>query len=907
MTANYTTNRFFHFFQNMRIGRKISGGYAALLLGVLGIGAVSYFSFQEIERKLDLYELRVKVVDIAQDVDHDFIELLEFIKSYYISRADSDGKAIVDKIRTTNDVIQLGLNTYKVPERISALRDARALLEQYSRNINSAFDLQKENARLIKDVLEPLEKKIDDAFEAVAKSSNTAESQFRAAQNSFSLMRYYGARRIASRDNANIREKDQEFEKSVQDASTNIASFVQAERGTSGRATDLLASFDRYIQSYRRVIAIESDLSRLLNGDASALNAESDKLTSFIIKGAGADKKTLQSDIESLVKYVSTLILSLSGLCVAIGFLLSWLIARNVNGSITSIRDVIAKLAAGEEAEIPYQELTTEIGELARASSQVQDIAQAASRLESGLNNTSVNVMVADDKLNIIFMNKSVQAMLRTAESDIRRELPGFDTSKLLGANIDQFHKNPAHQRGMLANLNSTYRTSIKLGNRSFALVANPAINKAGKRVGFIVEWADITQQLAIQEDIERIVNAASDGDFTRRIDTTGKEGFIKAISEGVNQLCATTSGAIEDVAGVISTMAEGNLTKRVAGDYKGLFERLKTDTNATAGKLSDTVGNILQASQAITNAASEISAGSMDLSQRTEQQASSLEETAASMEELAATVKQNSESAQQANQVASGARETAEQGGKIASQAVEAMGRIEASSQKISDIIGVIDEIAFQTNLLALNAAVEAARAGDAGKGFAVVATEVRTLAQRSAQASKEIKSLIVDSSGQVKDGVRLVNDAGNALTEIVASVKKVAGIVSEIAAASAEQATGVEQVGSAVSQMDEMTQRNAALVEQSAAAARSLEEQATDLTNLMNFFTVSDGHSAGSKPTPRLTNLEKTGNPVVDSAVKKAGGKTAPRKPESGSADAHAAPKRKIAAGSDSDWQEF
>jgi methyl-accepting chemotaxis protein len=262
-------------------------------------------------------------------------------------------------------------------------------------------------------------------------------------------------------------------------------------------------------------------------------------------------------------------------------------------------------------------------------------------------------------------------------------------------------------------------------------------------------------------------------------------------------------------------------------------------------------------------------------------------------MEELSATVRQNSENAQQANQLATTAREAADRGGKVTTQAVEAMTRIEGASQKISDIIGVIDEIAFQTNLLALNAAVEAARAGEAGKGFAVVASEVRTLAQRSAQASKEIKGLILDSGNQVKDGVKLVNAAGEALEGIVGSVKKVADIVSEIAAASAEQASGVEQVNSAVTQMDEMTQKNAALVEESAAAGRSLEEQASELLRLIGFFTTGR-ESAGEG------RIVGTGNPVVDRAL----GATAPRHAP---APATAQPVAKRRAAGGGDWKEF
>jgi methyl-accepting chemotaxis protein len=221
-------------------------------------------------------------------------------------------------------------------------------------------------------------------------------------------------------------------------------------------------------------------------------------------------------------------------------------------------------------------------------------------------------------------------------------------------------------------------------------------------------------------------------------------------------------------------------------------------------------------------------------------------------MEQLAATVRQNSETAQQANQLAAGTRGAAERGGAVAADAVSAMGKIENSSQKIADIIGVIDEIAFQTNLLALNAAVEAARAGDAGKGFAVVATEVRALAQRSAQASKEIKALIVDSGNQVREGVKLVRNAGDVLSEIVTSVKRVADIVADIAAASSEQSAGLEQINIAVSKMDEMTQQNAALVEQSAAAARSMDEQSAQLTEMMQFFTTDGDMAPRDRPAP-------------------------------------------------------
>ncbi|MER2513655.1 MAG: methyl-accepting chemotaxis protein [Nitrosomonas ureae] len=297
-------------------------------------------------------------------------------------------------------------------------------------------------------------------------------------------------------------------------------------------------------------------------------------------------------------------------------------------------------------------------------------------------------------------------------------------------------------------------------------------------------------------------------------------------------------------------------LTQRISGgDLTVHFENTGKETGIYAAmrdmtaQLKEMVGKVNTATDQVTSASGEIAQGSADLSQRTEEQASALEETASSMEELTGTVKQSAENAGQANQLASAARSQAEQGGQVVDQAVAAMGAIHQSSKKIADIIGVIDEIAFQTNLLALNAAVEAARAGEQGRGFAVVAGEVRKLAQRSADAAKEIKTLITDSVAKVEDGGKLVDKAGQTLKDIVVSIKKVSDIVAEIAAASREQAAGIEQVNKAILQMDQVTQQNAALVEQTAAASHSMGDQAQELQRLMAFFKL-EGLSNSVKP---------------------------------------------------------
>jgi methyl-accepting chemotaxis protein len=311
----------------------------------------------------------------------------------------------------------------------------------------------------------------------------------------------------------------------------------------------------------------------------------------------------------------------------------------------------------------------------------------------------------------------------------------------------------------------------------------------------------------------------------------------------------AQQTGVVQALAHGLAKLSDGDLTVRLSEGFAESSRQIRDDFNAAVEHLRETIGSIVGATQGITSASGEISGSTLDLSQRTEQQAASLQETSAAMEEVSATAKKNAENAQHASRSASGARELADRSGLVVASTVEAMARIKESSGKISDIIGLIDEIARQTNLLALNAAVEAARAGDAGRGFAVVASEVRSLAQRSSQAAKDISDLITASNGQVKEGVDLVHKAGTALTEIVQSIKEVAGIVSEIASASSEQAGGIEQIKKALTEMDQITQKNSALVGQSAGTAKTLESQAAAMSAQVGIFRI-DADEAAAVP---------------------------------------------------------
>jgi methyl-accepting chemotaxis protein len=383
---------------------------------------------------------------------------------------------------------------------------------------------------------------------------------------------------------------------------------------------------------------------------------------------------------------------------------------------------------------------------------------------------------------------------------------------------------------------------------------------EAEKRAAADREAATAEMARVFEDAVGGIVRAAVAGDFSQRVAVEGKSDLIRNVGSGINTLCENVENALTDLAGMLTALATGDLTKRIANDYQGHFATLKESANETAEAINSTITQIKQLAGDVSNASAEISASTTDLSQRTEEQAAALEETSASMEQISATVKKNAENAQEANQYAAEMREVAERGGVVVGDAVNAMTRIEGSSKRISDIIGVIDEIARQTNLLALNAAVEAARAGEAGRGFAVVASEVRSLAQRSSQAAKDIANLITESSTEVKGGAEHVNRAGKSLADIVASINKVAGIVSDIAAASAEQATGLEQVNRALSQMDEVTQQNSALVEENAATAKTLETQAKTMDEQVSVFVI-DGDGLAGKPPPHATDEGRSG----------------------------------------------
>ncbi len=352
-----------------------------------------------------------------------------------------------------------------------------------------------------------------------------------------------------------------------------------------------------------------------------------------------------------------------------------------------------------------------------------------------------------------------------------------------------------------------------------------------------------------LQRAFGQVVDSAVAGDFSRRVDAEFPDAELNALAGSVNNLVATVDRGLSETGEVLAALADTDLTKRMQGEYEGAFARLRDDTNAVADKLSQIVGQLKETSRGLKTATGEILSGANDLSERTTKQAATIEETSAAMEQLASTVLKNADRAKEASTVSASVTRTAEEGGQVMGEANLAMERITQSSGKISNIIGLIDDIAFQTNLLALNASVEAARAGDAGKGFAVVAVEVRRLAQSAASASSEVKVLIEQSGAEVKSGSKLVADAAARLESMLEAARSSNALMDGIARESREQASAIEEVNTAVRQLDEMTQHNAALVEQTNAAIEQTEAQANELDRVVDIFTVS-GTAAAVRP---------------------------------------------------------
>ncbi len=523
--------------------------------------------------------------------------------------------------------------------------------------------------------------------------------------------------------------------------------------------------------------------------------------------------------------------------------LIVWLLLRNMSKSLKKVIHISNNIANNNFDNTIEVSANDETGQVLSSLDRMQTALKTAfesisaktiesTRIKTALDVASTNVMMADTSNNIIYMNNALINMFDEIEEEMQQVLPDFDASKLIGKNIDQFHKNPSHQQNMLADLTSTYVATMPIGNLTIVITANPVFNEKGERLGTVVEWNNRTAEIGVENEVARIVESAANGDFSQHITEDNKEGYSLVLAKGINQVLKTTSTGIEDVVRVLRSMAQGDLTQKIEADYNGVFDQLKNDVNGTIERLTDVISKVHNSTDLSADTAQEVNSTAQEIGQGSSEQAASLEEISSSMEQMSANIRQSADNASQTEQIAQKAANDADESGKSVSEAVVAM-------KAIAEKISIIEEIARQTNLLALNAAIEAARAGEHGKGFAVVAAEVRKLAERSQKAAGEIGDL----SGST---VVIAEQAGEKLLKLVPDIQKTAELVQEISVASREQDTGSEEINRAIQQLDQTVQRSAASAEELAASAGELTSQVEDQRATMNFFTLTENSSA-------------------------------------------------------------
>lgn len=540
---------------------------------------------------------------------------------------------------------------------------------------------------------------------------------------------------------------------------------------------------------------------------------------------------------------------------IGLTFLFSTLVWLGIkqDKNFASITKQLLQLASGQPLKPSSTNPRTAVGKLLKGLESVsisvlarQEEAHSqldkAQQLQLALDKLKSNIMMADQHYNITYMNERLRAFFEEKEVEFQAALPNFALKKLIGSNIDIFHKNPEHNRAMLDRIDDELTTNITVGEFSFQLNVMPVRNRLGVRTGTLVEWIDLSQELLIKDEIQATMSLIQAGVLDQRIDVSAMEGTTRETMTSINQLLDNLETPINDAIRVATAVSEGDLTQHCKEKAHGRFALLEDALNVAVDNLASMIGQTKQAITRVKDGAEEISRSSIDLNDRTQEQAASLEQTAASMEEMTSTVKHNADNAMEAKNTTQTFAQQAQDGVKVMENATESMDQIHDSSEKINDIIALIDSIAFQTNLLALNAAVEAARAGEHGRGFAVVAGEVRSLAGKSADAAKDIRILIENTVQKVSEGTKHVKNSGEALNAIVESISGVNQIIEDIAESSRQQAEGVSQVNLAVTNIDGAVQQNAALVEESAATADHLGNMADSMASTVSGFKISN-----------------------------------------------------------------
>ena len=568
-----------------------------------------------------------------------------------------------------------------------------------------------------------------------------------------------------------------------------------------------------------------------------------------------------QIPAQNTFAYLRDILVAMSSIILIVIVSLGYFIIRHLMKPLANVSNAVKDMSDGKQTLLKEIDDMDEIGELARSVSGIYQKSVEATRIKTAVDTARNGMMIADKDFNIIYVNPSLMKTIKELRHFFEREMPDININNLIGQSLDSFHgKRKAQIREMLSNTTDILETSITLENHVFKMSVSVVYDASNQRVGYATEWFEVTNEIRLEQEFGKLLDGMIQGDFSSRLQVEDDDSVLSKIATKMNK----TSDQIEEFMLILGEtfdqLAKGFLNITMNGTFLGQFEKLKISVNDSVAHIAHTIDAVKKANNALVERGNVIAVSSTELSERSEQQAASLEQTTATMEEISTNVKQNANNALEVNHLSKKASKKAEEGGQIVTQAITAMHILEKNSSRITDIVNVIDSIAFQTNLLALNAAVEAARAGDSGKGFSVVASEVRVLAKRSADAAREIRDLITDANDQVKEGVEHVLATGNALQDIVKAIKSVETTIGDITISSQEQSIGVEEISKTIAHMDNMTQQTAALADQCANTSVEIRSQINNLSLLIDFFKTHHHNSSSLEETLHALKSEES-----------------------------------------------
>lgn len=814
------------------IKAKLIGSFAFLIVMIVGL---SIYSTSKIFESSDGFNQYRHISDnsvLAARIQSNMLEMRLTVQDYLQTPSAERQKHFEQKFQKISELLKQAHHEITEPKRLESIQAIDQDLVDYRKGFNQVKTLLSEAQTVVSEGIDHkgslMTEQMKSLLLAVEKLHNDqAAFVATAAMHDLLEARLHVAKYIKTQASADADLAQKDLGRFKSDLKS-LSPYLQ-EAGKAS-VNDLSDQADHYAQTLDHLVKLNEEVGALIQGQLDKLGAHISEMAEQVKVSIRDQQSQIGHHISQLNKQIIEFTLGISLVIVLLSILIATLIPRSVARGLHAIESRLSEITrTGNFSLRADHSRQDEIGEMAE----------------------SVNDMLANTQTAITEANHVVQAIAKgdfaqRVEADLKGDLA------ILKEGVNDSAESVAFTMGELRKvMEGLYEGdfSVRMDNRVEAAFRD-MVDKAMNATSTVIS------------DISRVMDAMNEGQFDHQVEAEAR-GELLQMKNAINGSMVRLKHAMDVIAKVVLAQAEGDLTQACEGDFKGDLKTLSNAMNQSIMRLRETVSQAVQASNVVSTAASEVSQGATDLSQRVQEQAAALEETSATMDEMNSAVQSNTQSAVEAANLASDVRSKSHQGSEVMRQTIEAMEMIQDSSHKIADIVTLIDGIAFQTNLLALNAAVEAARAGEHGRGFAVVAGEVRSLAQKSAEAAKDIKNLIEESVQRINQGTELASESGEVLEVINDSIDSVTKMVEQIAKASEEQATGVSQVHQAISQIDQVTQQNAALVEETTAAAESMSEQAEVLSKDMAYFktgaSVTPTASVKKSPVPAVSGQPK------------------------------------------------